>query len=65
MEQNPLYDENHPFYFDPHPNSGVNENGEDEFYEATRRILYGLFVLFLIFITLTAVCGIKYFMKAG
>ena len=64
MEQNSLYDENHPFYYDPHPDSEMDESKEDEFYEVTKRIVYSLFVLVLIFIILAVVCGIKYFMKA-
>jgi hypothetical protein len=64
MEQKQsLYDMDHPFYYNPHPDSEVDENKEDEFYEITRRIFYGLFVLVLFFIILAAVCGIKYLMK--
>jgi len=64
MEQNqPLYDMNHPFYYDPHPESKMGEGNDKSIEEAVKQLIYYVVLLVVMFVTVSVICGVLHFMK--
>ena len=56
MEQNPLYDENHPFYYNPDMGSGMRENENRNIKTVSKKDIIFLVIWLVGTIILAIIC---------
>jgi len=62
MEQNPLYDENHPFYFNPGMGSGMRENENRNIKTVSKEDIISLVIWVVGTIILAIICVVMQFL---